>query len=137
MKTVCAWCGSTIKITCHCGAPLLHTTYVGSTFDLNATVCFNGETPLNYTQSAIENMPISHGICRPCFSLSASDRDELILNHREANHDLPDSLSLDEISAGKTAEENHERSTRRPARTTAMQELGKGRHRQTTHHVLR
>ena len=31
MKTICAWCGSTIGVHCdHCGAPLTHTTVLGA-----------------------------------------------------------------------------------------------------------
>lgn len=117
MKTICAWCGSTISVTCnHCGAPLLHTNYAGSTYSTQgaAMVCLNGLTPLIYSQFSIEAMEISHGICEPCSKLTNAERDALIVKRREADPRAPDNAALARISAEPHPGPAHERETRRP-----------------------
>jgi integrase len=57
------------------------------------------------------------------FSLQNYDAETRSIRLIQKKTSEPLYVPADEISAEKTAEENHERSTRRPARTTAMQDL--------------
>jgi hypothetical protein len=84
MKTLCAWCGSTISINCdHCGSPLIAADYVGCTFttDTKAMLCLNGQTPLVYSTTSILTMTTSHGLCQPCSKLTEEERAQ---PHRKA-----------------------------------------------------
>jgi hypothetical protein len=111
MKTICAWCGSTVSVNCnHCGAPLTVTSYVGSTFDTDAMVCFNGQTPLIYSRQAIEAMPITHGICKNCRALPEETRDALLIERRRENKSLPNAGEQAEIIAAP--QNPHEAETR-------------------------
>jgi hypothetical protein len=117
MKHVCAWCGKTIKITCHCGAPLLITSYVGSTFDRGSLVCLNGETILTYSTDAIEKMPVTHGLCPECANLTREERDHLLTIRRNYDATLPSAQDLDKIAAERELADHHEAETRSIAET--------------------
>jgi hypothetical protein len=112
MKTICAWCGNTIAITCHCGAPLTVTTYIGSTFDQGAMVCFNGETVLTYSKNAIEAMPTTFGMCMPCGLLTHEELDQRLLQRRKTDPTLPDHAAALDIAAANAKAATHEGQTR-------------------------
>jgi DNA/RNA endonuclease G (NUC1) len=116
MKTICGYCGSPISITCHCGAPLMPTDYVGSTFDRGAMVCVNGETAQLYTLEAIERMQVSHGLCESCSNLTNNQRDALVLKRREADQELPTPADMNAQIAERQIGETHEQRTRRAYR---------------------
>jgi hypothetical protein len=119
MRTLCAWCANTISITCHCGAPLAITTYIGSTFDEGAMVCFNGETVLTYSRHAIEQMPISYGMCLDCRALDAPERDRRLIDRRKLDPTLPDHAAALEIAAASATATAHEGQTRASHRAQA------------------
>ncbi len=113
MKIICAWCGSAISINCnHCGAPLLATNYAGGTFEPDAMVCLNGETPLIYTQGAIDRMEISHGLCQVCAGLDEAERDAMLRRRRDADARLPSAEDLDRIVEERETAAAHEASSR-------------------------
>lgn len=130
MKTVCAWCGSTMQITCHCGAPLTPTNYVGSTFDHDSMVCFNGETSLTYSRSALEEMEKTYGICQKCKAEAPEERDLLIAIRRAKDAQIPDDNALARIISEIERTNAHERETRRADRNNPI-------NRQQTKHELR
>jgi hypothetical protein len=118
MKTLCAWCGNAVSITCHCGAPLNVTTYVGSTFDEGSMVCFNGETVLAYSSRAIESMPTTFGMCKPCGSLTNEELDRRLTERRKLDPTLPThaaALELAEATANAATHEGQTRAERRAA----------------------
>jgi hypothetical protein len=116
VKIVCAWCGSTMQINCHCGAPLLPTNYVGSTFEHGTMVCFNGETALTYSRSAIEEMEKTYGICPTCKADSPEEREALIAIRRAKDRSIPDDHALAKILEEIERVNRHERETRRADR---------------------
>jgi hypothetical protein len=120
MKTICAWCGSTISVNCdHCGAPLLEANTQGSTwrtFGQNNMVCLNGLTPMIYSEEAIDRMPLSHGLCKRCSQLPEEERASLIEKRRQADRSLPSAQDLDTIVAEREGSELHEQATRRANR---------------------
>lgn len=116
MKTICAWCGSTIKITCHCGAPLSVTNYVGSTFDTDAMVCFNGESVLTYSRRAIESMEKTYGLCQSCAHIPENERAAMIKARRAIDATIPGDTDLARILEEIEQANRHERETRRASR---------------------
>jgi hypothetical protein len=115
MKTLCAWCGSTIRVNCdHCGAPLLSANYIGCTIttDTAAMICLNAETPLVYTARAIERMHTSHGICQKCRELPEKERDALLAARRVEDQSIPRSADLVGILSQSQVATDHEQSTR-------------------------
>jgi len=96
MKVLCAWCGSTIQIRCnHCNAPTIAANILGGSFGLygDAMVCLNGETPVVFTQVAIDRMENTYGLCDPCAELPADQRDAMIKIRRAKDHEIPTTLT--------------------------------------------
>ncbi len=116
MRTICAWCGSPISITCHCGAPLLPASQVGATFPVDVMVCVNGESILTYSERAIEEMPVSHGMCTDCLAIDPEKRDAMLAERRAADKSIPDAEAIEQIENAQKNGNAHERSTRRRTR---------------------
>jgi hypothetical protein len=115
MKTICAWCGSTLRIACsHCNAPLIAASAIGGTFGFygDAMVCLNGETPEVYSRQAIDHMPVSYGLCDRCAALPKETRDALLIERHKHDRAIPNEGALEEIVRETTAAQDHEQSTR-------------------------
>jgi hypothetical protein len=106
VKTVCAWCGATIEVRCeHCGENLVTARAIGGTFGFygDAMVCLNGETPVIYTEFALQRMNQTHGICESCSRLPSTERDARLTERRLAlapreRAALPSAADLDVIA---------------------------------------
>jgi len=124
MKTICAWCGSTIQVRCdHCGAPLTPTSVVGASLlfsERDAMTCLNGMTPILYSAQAIEHMEKNHGICKNCAALPPNERDARLARRRqfEFHNGLPSAADLDAIVAEREIAAKHESDTRAADRAT-------------------
>lgn len=116
MKTVCAWCGSLIRIACHCGAPLLPASQVGATFPADVMVCVNGESVLTYSQRAIDEMQVSHGMCASCLAIPHDKRDAMLAERRAADKSIPAADEIERLDLDSENGTRHERSTRRRPR---------------------
>jgi len=115
MKVLCAWCGSTIQIRCnHCNAPTIAANILGGSFGLygDAMVCLNGETPVVFTQIAIDRMEKTYGLCDRCAELPADQRDAMIKIRRAKDHEIPNDPNLNQLLLEIEATNTHERETR-------------------------
>ena len=102
MKTICAWCGSTISVNCeHCGEKLIPAITIGGTFALygDALICLTSETPMVYSKDAVQRMAITHGLCETCSRLPSTERDALLTQRRLTDPRLPSAADLDAIAA--------------------------------------
>ncbi len=115
VKTLCAWCGSTIEIRCnHCNAPTIAANVLGGTFGLygDAAICLNGETAVVFTQAAIDRMEKTYGLCDRCAELPADERDAMIKIRRAKDREIPGpealALTMQQIESAN----KHERQTR-------------------------
>jgi hypothetical protein len=118
VRILCAWCANTIKVLCHCGAPLMPTDYIGSTFERNSMVCVNGQTAITYSIRTIEAMPQAFVICDECQKLTQAERDRLVSAHRQFNKRVPTPAELETILAERQAADAHESETRAKDRAT-------------------
>jgi hypothetical protein len=102
MRTLCAWCGGTISVTCtHCNVPLTHSTYAGTYLDSGAMICLNGQSPIIYSPRAIETMETSHGMCPYCAALPPQTRDAQLAKRRAYDKQIPNDQALQNTIAEK------------------------------------
>jgi hypothetical protein len=116
VRTLCAWCGSTIAVRCnHCNAPLATSNFLGGTFAFyrDAMICLNGETPLIYSADTVAHMEKTYGLCQPCQSIPADERDAMLKARRAIDKSIPNDTDLAAIAREIEITNRHEQETRR------------------------